>query len=190
LFDALVVIKIQNDNPEMLGEANTDGWINCPNCGIRFKLTDTSRWKKRRHTTCGQRITFANRENKIEPLWCVVANIAEDISFGEEHRIQKGTKHFSPGTKVYCCPPLWGDGYENIKVVARHRGSKQFVTMIVRAKWLTNCRAKLVYNPHILNEISNVWDGSEKSKNLAENLVQIVSERNHCEKKPKENNYK
>jgi len=166
----------------MIAEPDTEGWLKCPNCGIRFKLTDKSRWKKRRHTTCGQRITFANREIKPEPIWCVVANIAENIPFGEEHHIQKGTKHFSPSTKVYCYPPLWGDGYEKIKVVARHRGSKQFVTMIVRDKWLVDCRAKLAYNPHIISELGDVWDGSEKSKQLAEELARVVNERNASQK--------
>jgi len=118
------------------------------------------------------------RENKTQPVWCVVANIAEDIPFGEEHQIKKGTKHFSPGTKVYCYPPLWGDGYENIKVVARHRGSKQFVTMVVRDKWLLDCRAKLAYNPHIVHKLRDDWDGSEKSKQLAEELAHILNERN------------
>jgi hypothetical protein len=121
---------------------------------------------------------FVERENKPHPVWCVVANIAEDIPFGEEHQIKKGTKHFSPGTKVYCYPPLWGDGYENIKVVARHRGSKQFVTMVVRDKWLVNSRAKLAYNPHIIHKLRDDWDGSEKSKQIAEELAQILNERN------------
>lgn len=157
----------------MLGEPDSDGWLNCPNCGIRFKLTNKYSWKKRRHTTCGQRITFANRENKPEPVWCVVGNIAENISFGEEHQIQKGTKHFSPGTKIYCYPPLW-DTWKGIQVISRHRGSKQFVTMVINLKWLENCRVKLVYNPHILNEFSDYWDGTEESKKRAENLLGII----------------
>jgi hypothetical protein len=167
------VIKIQNLNPKMLGEPDAGSWLKCPNCGIRFKLTDKSRWNKRRHTTCGQLITFANQENKPEPVWCVVANIAEDIPFGEKHLIQKGTKHFSPGTKIYCYPPLW-DTYKGIQVIGRHRGSKQFVTMVVNLKWLENCRVKLVYNPHILKELGKHWDGTEESKKRAENLIEII----------------
>lgn len=43
-------------------------------------------------------------------------------------------------------PVQWGDGYEKIKVVGRHRGSHQYVTMVMQARWLTNWRAKLVYS--------------------------------------------
>jgi hypothetical protein len=170
--------KVQNYDSEILAEADENDWIKCPNCSVRFKLTDRKRWTGYCHKTCGQRIRVINRVNQVNPVWCVVGNIAEDVVFGEENIIQKGTKHFSPGTKVYCYPPLWGDGYENIKVIARHRGSKKFVTMVIRARWLVNCRAKLIYNPDVLNQISGVWDGSEDSKELAEELSQIINVRN------------
>ena len=69
-----------------------------------------------------------------EPIWCVVANVAEETGRGPGGReIGRGTKHFPPGAKVYCSPPLWGDGYERIRVVGRHRGSHRYVTMVVRA---------------------------------------------------------
>lgn len=42
--------------------------------------------------------------------WCLVANVIAQ-PFGENHQIQKGTKHFSPNIKVYCSAPHWGDGY-------------------------------------------------------------------------------
>ncbi len=36
------------------------------------------------------------------PLWTLVANIKHEISYGEEKmENRKGTKQFSPGTKVY-----------------------------------------------------------------------------------------
>jgi hypothetical protein len=168
--------KIQNSNAEILGEPDLEDWLICPNCGIKFKLSDRTRWKKRRHTTCGQLIKFTNWNDNLKPIWCVVANIAEDIPFGEEHQVQKGTKHFSSGTKVFCYPLLWGDGYENIKVIARHRSSKQFITMVIRSKWLVNCRAKVVYNPHIISEMCDVWDDSDKSKQTAENLAKLVND--------------
>ena len=43
--------------------------------------------------------------------------------YGENHEVKLGTKHFSPGTKVYCAPGHWGDGGENIVVIGKHRGS-------------------------------------------------------------------
>jgi hypothetical protein len=78
---------------------------------------------------------------------------------------------FAAGTKVYCYPPLWGDGYEKIKVVGRHRGSKRYVEMIVAAKTLASCRVKLVYSPYLLDHLSGFWDETAKSKKKAEELA-------------------
>lgn len=79
--------------------------------------------------------------------WCLVANIIAEQPFGENREIQKGTKHFSPNTKVYCSVPHWGDGYEQIVVAGRHRGSSRLVLMVVPRKRLTNWRAQYVYLP-------------------------------------------
>jgi hypothetical protein len=89
-----------------------------------------------------------------EPQWCLVGNVVNDRLSGEEEReIKQGTKHFSPGTKIYAFPAQWGDGYEKIIVVGRHRGSKDFVTMAIRSDWVTNWRAKVVYNPEVLRRL-------------------------------------
>ena len=39
--------------------AGSSGWIACPYCGRRFKLSDPRRWDGKRHTTCGQRLNIA-----------------------------------------------------------------------------------------------------------------------------------
>ena len=116
----------------------------------------------------------ANIESPGQPIWCVVGNIADEIPFGEEGQLRQGTKHFSPGTKIYCYPPLW-DTWKGIKVIGRHRGSRQFVTMVINLKWLVNYRPRLVYHPHIRAEMSGYWDGTEESKRRAENLVGIIN---------------
>jgi hypothetical protein len=66
---------------------------------------------------------------------------------------KRGTEHFSPGTKIYAFPAQWGDGYEKIIVVGRHRGSKALVTMAIKSAWVTNWRAKAVYNPEVLRRL-------------------------------------
>lgn len=109
-----------------------------------------------------------------DPVWCLVGNIVEQRSFGEggaETRI--GTKHFSPGTKVYCFPPLWGDGYENIKVIGYHKGSrgKQLAVMVIKSAWIERRRAELVYKPSIISRFEGAWDGSNQSKRLAMGLA-------------------
>jgi hypothetical protein len=85
-------------------------------------------------------------EGSRESVWCVIANVVKERPVGQggtEHR--PGTKHFRAGTLVYCPTVLWGDGYENIKVVARHRGSHRYVTLVIRSSWLTNWRVKQVW---------------------------------------------
>src|SRR2546430_15091317 len=87
--------------------------------------------------------------------WCLVGNIIEERSYGEGgNEIHRGTKHFSPGTKAYCLPAQWGDGYDQIIVIGRHRKSKQLKTMIISSRWVSNWRAKVLYNPEILRRIS------------------------------------
>src|SRR5262245_29806402 len=117
----------------------------------------------------------------IEAIWCAVANVVDERPVGPGGtEWRSGTRHFRPGTLVYCPTVLWGDGYENIRVVARHRGSHRFVTMVIRSAWLTNWRTKLVYSPHIIREFREMgasWDGSAKSKRLAEQIVQTMRER-------------
>ena len=108
-------------------------------------------------------------------IWCVVANIKDEHRFGAGGvEVKRGTKHFLPGTLVYCSTALWGDGYEKIKIVGRHRGSNRYVTMVIRSAWLTKWRVKQVYSPHVTAELRRMgatWDGSRRSKRDADKIV-------------------
>lgn len=113
--------------------------------------------------------------------WCLVGNIVNERPFGhggEETKL--GTKHFSPGTKVYCLPAQWGDGYERVMVVGRHRGSKQFKTMIIQSEWIENLRAKVVYNPEVLRRLNKAteesWRKNWESKEEVEMYVNSINE--------------
>jgi hypothetical protein len=99
-----------------------------------------------------------NSVNQIElSQWCLVGNIIEPSpSDLDQQPSSQGTKHFSGGTKVYCLPAQWGDGYDKIKVIGRHRGSRQFVTMIISADRVTNWRAKVVYDPEVLRRLAQI----------------------------------
>ncbi len=115
----------------------------------------------------------AGAKQRAGPVWWVVANVVDERPYGEGGReTRRGTKHFSPGTKVYCFPPLWGDGYEKVQVVGRHRGSRRYVTMIVASRWLTSWRVQLVYSPAAIAALAGYWDGTAESKELAEKLVE------------------
>lgn len=111
-------------------------------------------------------------ENEVSPVWCMVGNIIDQHPYGPGGREQRsGTKHFRSGAKVYCFPPLWGDGYKKVKVIGHHRKSNQLVTMVVLSKWIENRRAELVYSPAIIRRFGGCWDGSMRSRMLAEELA-------------------
>src|SRR4051794_28462042 len=62
-------------------------------------------------------------ESEAEVLaWCVVANVAQQMTFGEDAEPRRGLKHFSAGAKLWVLPPQWGDGGKHVIVVGRHRG--------------------------------------------------------------------
>src|SRR5262245_38326795 len=111
-------------------------------------------------------------DRSASPVWCMVGNIVEDRPYGPgglERR--SGTKHFRAGAKVYCFPPLWGDGYRKIKVIGHHRKSNKLVTMVIDSKWIVNRRAELVYSPAIIRRFEGRWDGADRSRSLAERLA-------------------
>ena len=103
-----------------------------------------------------------NKNKDKEPVWCLVANVVEERHYGPGgNETRRGTKHFAPGAKIYCFPVLWGDGYEKIDVVGRHRGSHRFVRMVISSEWLTNWRAQLVYSLFLIEQFDGIWGEPE-----------------------------
>ncbi|HEY1013198.1 MAG TPA: ankyrin repeat domain-containing protein [Herpetosiphonaceae bacterium] len=92
-----------------------------------------------------------------EPVWCLVANVSDRYYFGEQHEPRAGTRHFSTNTKVYCLHQRWGDGYEQIRVVGRHRKQRKLSMMVLHWTRLTNWRVKAVYHPHVVNLLDGGW---------------------------------
>jgi hypothetical protein len=132
---------------------------------IRAALTGSRLWRRR----------VEENGSAATPVWCVVANVTENRRYGAGGvETRRGLKHFSPGAKLYCFPPLWGDGYDKLKVVGRHRGSHQYVTMIVRSRWLTHWRVQLVYSPHVVAALEGYWDGTTRSRERAETLAESM----------------
>jgi hypothetical protein len=52
--------------------------------------------------------------------------------------------------------------------------------MIIRARALINCRAKLVYSPYLLDHLSGYWDETPQSKQKAEELASLLNTRNQA----------
>jgi len=114
--------------------------------------------------------------------WCLVGHIVEVRKYGQGgEETRRGTKHFAPGTKVYCLPARWGDGYEQIIAIGRHRGSTRFRTMVISSAWVTDWRAKVVYSPEVLRRINCATDkrgrGNWTTKEHVEEYVAFLKER-------------
>jgi len=103
--------------------------------------------------------------NDIEFIWCLVGNVIEKHFWGENKEIRIGTKQFSPGTKLYCYPVQWGDGYQKVKVIGRPRKFKKFINVVINSDYITNWRKEKVYNPFIIKQLilNKGWDNSEES---------------------------
>jgi hypothetical protein len=91
--------------------------------------------------------------------YCLVGNIVAEHELGEAKEIHSGTRHFTPGTKVYCLPPQWGDGYEKAIVVGLCRKSRRWITVVMPTKHITNWRAKPVYSPKVIRRLREGFDG-------------------------------
>lgn len=105
--------------------------------------------------------------------WCLVANVKPE-AFGRA--TAPGTRHFRAGAKLWCLPPRWGEGYETIDVIGRHRGSsRDHVVMAVFSKYLTNWRAKAAHHPGVLERIRSIrrWPSVEVIQQVARELARV-----------------
>lgn len=112
-------------------------------------------------------------------IYCLVGNIVEEQFDNNLGKVVLGTKHFSPGTKVYCYPPTWGDGYEKIKVIARHRKSQRMITIVMPADRVTNWKLKTVYNPFVIKEMTANfgWTDKETDKKQINEMLQWLTKK-------------
>jgi hypothetical protein len=98
-----------------------------------------------------------------EPQWCLVGNVggARPVLLTAK---RPGTSHYSGGTKVYCLPAQWGDGYEKIVAIGKHRNSRAVSCLIMPSTAISNWRAQVVYSPAVLDAIQE-WCSVEGRSN-------------------------
>ena len=114
-----------------------------------------------------------------EWCWALVGNIVNEHKYGEEKDIKKGTKHFSPGTKVYLAPASWGDGYERIHVIGIRKGNRKYIEIVMQTKYIENIRMQKVYKPAIVKRMinsENLWwgDSDDDRKSIIEYLKYLA----------------
>ncbi|WP_171647345.1 hypothetical protein [Paenibacillus phytorum] len=69
--------------------------------------------------------------------------------------------------------PLWGDGYEEIKVIGRLKNRKNLGVIITSSKYIRNWRLQKVFQPFIVKTMQERggWDATEESKRRIENML-------------------
>jgi hypothetical protein len=120
-------------------------------------------------------------------IWYLVGNIIYQSTYFEGSKKIEffGTRHFNSGSKVYCSPFIWGDGYERIRVIGRARDDNKFISVIMEAKYITNWRRQKVFIPYILRrngQERDKWDNSLKSINAIDEMLTWLPERTLKEK--------
>lgn len=106
-------------------------------------------------------------------LVCLAGNIIDAHSYGKEHQIVHGTKHFSPGTKVYCYNVSRSDPFDRFYACGKLRGSRSFATVILDSRYIENFRATVVYSPSLIRKLlhDGVWfESMEEAENFAKIL--------------------
>lgn len=107
--------------------------------------------------------------------WCLVGNIVQSHTYGEEHEIRIGSKQFAPGAKVYIAPANWGDGYQKVIVIGCPRRCRHYIEIIMRSDLIENVRLKKVYAPFLLKMMDESqytwWGDSEEDKECIESLA-------------------
>lgn len=111
------------------------------------------RKKKTTPSTEGDYWDYIKTNKLPEWIWCLVGNVIDEHPFGEDHTVVHGTRHFSPETKVYCLPVQWGDGYEKIAVLGKHRGSRGLIRIVMSREVIHNFRCQKVFSPYVIKRM-------------------------------------
>lgn len=97
----------------------------------------------------------------IESYWTAVGNIIRERPYGPggaETRF--GTKHFTPGAKVYIID--WYAGMcQRIVVVGLHRKSKRWITLAIDVRLVVNLRPKVCYDPTVIAKLKEHYSPKE-----------------------------
>lgn len=91
-----------------------------------------------------------DEHNLPEFIWCLVGNIVDEHPYGPDHEIVHGTKHFSPGTKVYITDALIDD---RLVVVGKPRKRYGLIKIILDEDLVENFRVQKVFSPQVIKKM-------------------------------------
>ena len=99
-----------------------------------------------------------------DSVWCIVANIKHEHSFGEGGvETKSGTKQFRGGTKVYI-GGCYAGMCNAVVCIGLHRHTRKFISCVVSVMHLENFRPKVAYHPEVvrrLKEDDRCWFQSQ-----------------------------
>lgn len=111
-----------------------------------------------------------------QPRWGVVGNVVVERLHGADGEVRRGTKQFSPGTKVYLVDAYWGKGGETVTVLGLARRPKRWISVDLSARVLESWRAKLIHDPAVLRRLVHARPVTEaEASRLASVLGRVSS---------------
>ena len=117
-------------------------------------------------------------EDEVEWRWCIVGNIIGAHPYGVEKEIRHGTKHFSPGSKVYCTL-AYGE-IDRLVVMGTPRHGWKYIEVIIPSKQVENFRLQKCYKPAVLNMMKQrhwSWYGNtDADKEEATRIINLLKE--------------
>lgn len=94
-----------------------------------------------------------------EWAWCLVGKIVDRNTVGKDHRVVHGTRHFAPGTKVYCACELGGNGWERICVIGVPRYLDKLASMMIPATKICDFHLEKVTDKTVIEVMTNGYLG-------------------------------
>lgn len=110
-----------------------------------------------------------------EWCWCLVGNIVEKHEFGEAHEIRYGTKHFSPGAKVFINLIYGGFGHDKIQVIGIPRHKRNYIEIVIPRAYVENFRIQKVFKPAVLKRMNNSkWTWWGKTDADRDEIIKVL----------------
>jgi len=125
-----------------------------------------------------------------EWVWCLTAEVRDENKIGKDKRVVHGTRHFSPGTKVFLHPPNWD---ERVAAIGIPRYTDKYIRVVMDVRKLEHFALEKVSDPEIVTALQNpgniwmfthmaptsvgrgYWDQSEESKQQIQDEINWLS---------------
>ena len=125
-----------------------------------------------------------------EWVWCLTAEVRDENKIGKDKRIVHGTRHFSPGTKVFLHPPNWD---ERVAAIGIPRYTDKYIRVVMDVRKLEHFELEKVSDPEIVTALQNpgniwafthmaptsvgrgYWDQSEESRQQIQDEINWLS---------------